>query len=216
MPDHDNDIRVSCAKRFATIDGSINSFEQALRQFQLTNERVVRTEESVRGLWKELREDVMPELKQVPRDVREALDQQRRDTATALDTHRRDMVEALDKHASDCPARTKAMRRATGQNGTTSDPPPTGRIELEPAPPVAQPRRSLLPVSPVAIRWLIYIGLIIGGAIAGLATAFGVELGLPDRAPAATATDHDGKPPAAPADARPARPAFPRLKPIGD
>ncbi len=204
MPSERSDnIRIVCARQFAKIDVAIGSFSEALDKLGKTNERVIRIEESTKGLWKELRDDVMPELRQVPRDVRDALDQQRRDTATAFDTHRRDMVAALDKHAADCPARTKAMRRATGQNGTRSDPPPTGRIDLEPAQPVVQPRRSLLPASPVAIRWLVYIGLVIGGAIAGLATAFGVEIGLPDRAPAAT--DHDDE-----RSSAPARPAFPR------
>jgi hypothetical protein len=205
MPEHDDDIRISCAKRFATIDANVDGFKTALQQFSQTNDRVTRTEESVKGLWKELREDIMPELRQVPRDVRAALEQQRRD-----------MTDALDKHAADCPARTKAMRRASGQNGSTSTPPPTQPVALDPALPVAQPRRSLLPVSPVTIRWLLYLGLVIGGAIAGLAAAFGIDLGLPGRTPPAAAAPAEGEAPAGIAPARPPRPTFPRLKPISD
>jgi len=128
----------------------------------------------------------MPELKAIPRDVRESLERQRNE-----------IKAGLDQHAKECPARIKAMKRAVDHDSGDHVNPfstrgeSTGQVDTTAAS-ALRPRLSIMPISQTLVRWLLYLGLVIGSAIATLATTLGI---LDHNAKSSTVqTEHQGQP----------------------
>lgn len=83
-----------------TMQHAVETMRNVAAELKTTREMQIRQEESTKGLWAELRNDVIPELKKLPSEAR----------------------AALDAHKAECPALQKAMARARGEAVPASDP----------------------------------------------------------------------------------------------
>lgn len=146
------EVYPECASNFASIKSSLQNVDKSLERFDrkldgVTSElnearrHLARQEENNRGLWKEIREDVMPELRSIPAAAR----------------------DAIDRHAADCPARQKALRRARGERTPDSDPAiDTRRIRVGPHSEVARHSNGDVTMP----RRLLYLAIGLGAAVA--------------------------------------------------
>lgn len=93
-----------CTQSFAEINTTMRHAVETMREvateLKTTREQQIRLDGSTKGLWAELRNDVIPELKKIPDEAR----------------------AALATHIAECPARQKAMARARGEAVPPSDP----------------------------------------------------------------------------------------------
>jgi len=148
LPDCEGNFR-SISQALHSVSGELAQTTTTLRE---TRDDSIRQQEQMKSLWKELREDIMPQLRAIP------------EKADA----------ALSAHAEGCPARQKAMARARGEAVPDSDPAiDTRRINL--------PARGE-PVSSeqggyVIPRVVLWVGATIGIAIAVAGWAYAALTG---------------------------------------
>lgn len=137
--DSENEIRPECGVVFKSFETAIGNFQSTLERHgekvTILGERIARQEETTRGLWHELRDDVHPALRDLPNAIR----------------------DAVKTHADDCLSRKRTVAKAS----RTSHTPPRGsRRPTEP--------KNVLGIPTVTLfKWLLYLGLLIGGIIAG-------------------------------------------------
>lgn len=154
--DHDHNIEQAptCKASFESIHTAVTKMTDTMVGVQSSvngmGERLARQEETTRSLWKELREDVSPSIRQLPDRI----------------------SRSIREHKVDCPAHGKVMAKAMSDSDQTI-PIPNQLSQY-----ATEPRKTIFSVPPASIiKWLFYIGLIIGGILAGVA---GTSIALPN------------------------------------
>ncbi|MCP4568977.1 MAG: hypothetical protein GY841_15485 [FCB group bacterium] len=160
---HDTDpLRTECAVKFAKSDTIVEGFTEAIKEFRKSRleseKRLTAVEASTKSAWHELRNDVIPDLKQIPEQVR-----------TELKQIRNEISDAMVQHKNDCPAYANAMDRARRHIKTT---PPSGSFR--------KPKSDEKFFTNTRLKWLVYLGFIFGGAIAGAGVTLGYWQGVPE------------------------------------
>ena len=94
-PDRDpHEMRADCSATFGTLTATLRTVSSEMKAVRSEVIEIGRSqaaqEQSTRGLWHEVRDEINPSLKELPQRV----------------------VSAVGSHEENCPARRKAMRRA--------------------------------------------------------------------------------------------------------
>lgn len=97
------DMRVDCSAAFATINATMKAVGDDVREMRNDVSEIGRSqaalEQSARGLWHEIRDELRPGLDALPDRI----------------------AESERTHSKDCPARRKAMRRAESSSDDKVD-----------------------------------------------------------------------------------------------
>ena len=109
MENDENKMRPDCAAGFAKIETAVDGFTLAVREFRAQGTdfhgRLTAVEVTARSSLKELKTDVLPDLKKIPHQVRKALAEHKRDCPAYVGAMDRARRVTKSPHPANAPAK---------------------------------------------------------------------------------------------------------------